>query len=267
MDGNPIAKVSGESTYIVLNTAVQTTIIEGSPVVNAGSPVALQVYAANIDTSGNQSAYASMSVIPSLPPGGYVDTNGSYIMDASKVFVKNADGVMTNPYEVIDGSPKLNETYIPSISADKITAGTIAASISIVSPTITGNGLFIDSFRGINYVDNNHVFTLNGGSANGVDKGSQIDLSGASSAYKGTVVIAAGDGNDSTQDMGTIILRTGAKFWDSGNGSYRNNDRMKISYNGAVTVSTMTATNCLRNVTVSGSAPTGGADGEIWIMI
>lgn len=171
---------------------------------------------------------------------------------------------------MLAGTPIINEAYIPSLSADKISAGTITASISIQSPTITGNGIFINSFRGINYVDNTHVFTLNGGHANGVDNGSQIDLSGATSSFKGTVVVAAGDGGDSSQDMGAIIFRTGNKFWDSVNGSYRNNDRLKISYNGALTVETaQSSSKCLRNITVTGSAPTSGdgMNGEIWITI
>ena len=92
-----------------------------------------------------------------------------------------------------------------------------------ISGTITGSDIIVTGALGMRYASDSGVFTITGGSANGVSHGAQIDLAGTSAggSVDGYLVLSAGNSAN-----GTILLRTGASV-----------DRITISPSGLVTVS------------------------------
>ncbi len=88
------------------------------------------------------------------------------------------------------------DAAIANLAAGKITAGTITSAIEIVSPKISGGGLYIDSAIGMRYIDDAGVLTITGGGSNGAAHGAQIDMVGndhATTSIAGVLVLAAGD--------------------------------------------------------------------------
>jgi hypothetical protein len=103
----------------------------------------------------------------------------------------------------------------PSINSSGFTTGTTGWSIDadgsaefndvVVRGSIGSGGLVVASSMGLRMGDDSSIFTITGGSDNGVDNGAQIDLTGATFPTEGGVmVLSAGDGSN-----GKIILRTG----------------------------------------------------------
>jgi len=129
-----------------------------------------------------------------------------------------------------------------------IVSGTTIGSSSAGS---IGNG---DSLsRGID----NGVFTISGGSSNGIQYGSQIDLVGSSfGAGKGSLFFQAGYSAAQSPDNSTdgrIVFRTSKGV---GGTAHQGVDRMNIELDGTVVV--------YKGASIDG-APNGGA-GDIWIQ-
>jgi hypothetical protein len=103
---------------------------------------------------------------------------------------------------------------------------------SITGGTITGASLVITSPIGLRYSANNAVYTITGGSNNGVQYGAQIDFQGTdlgSVAAGGALVLQAGNGTD-----GEIIFRT--NYGGTLGGAHFGLDRMTIARNGDIEV-------------------------------
>jgi hypothetical protein len=98
--------------------------------------------------------------------------------------------------------------------------------------TITGAALLITSSLGMRYVSDNGVYTLTGGSGNGVQYGAQIDLQGTSFGgfgLGGVLVLQAGNGTN-----GRIEMRT--DYGGTTGGADFGLTRLTIARNGDVNV-------------------------------
>ena len=146
-------------------------------------------------------------------------TSGKIAAGAITATAIGTNEIIANTANIKDGV--ITDAKIGTLSASKITAGTVAVQISLTSPNIVGNGIYINSAIGMRYVSDAGVFTITGGSNNGAAYGSQIDLAGNSlvGGNAGVLVLAAG--NVST---GQVLIRT------------QDTLRMSVAYNGDVVV-------------------------------
>ena len=128
------------------------------------------------------------------------------------------------------------------IDGNLIVHGTIGTnhlvvSIGITSPvitggTITGASLIINSGLGLSYYTNAGVYTITGGTANGVQYGAQFDLQGTDaggSGAGGAAVIQAGNGTN-----GRVIIRT--SYGGTTGGADYGLDRVTVAVNGDVSI-------------------------------
>jgi predicted phage tail protein len=81
------------------------------------------------------------------------------------------------------------------------------STLTIRSPRISGDGLYLSSTVGMRFVNDTSVMTITGGSNNGAGYGAQIDLCGTGQATGGALVLAAG--NNLSNPIGSIRFRTG----------------------------------------------------------
>lgn len=102
----------------------------------------------------------------------------------------------------------------------------------ITGGVITGAALVITSSLGLRYSTDAGIYTITGGTANGVQHGAQIDLAGCSvgAGISGAMVLQAGSASD-----GHIFLRTGYGG-TAGSADYGIN-RMIIDHDGDTTIS------------------------------
>jgi len=121
---------------------------------------------------------------------GIIRSNGAPAFDTGSGFWLGHEGT-TAKFRV--GNPSG-----PHLSFD-------GSDIELASPRITGGGIYITSVVGLRYVDDDHVFTITGGSDNGSSHGAQIDLAGngLGDGAGGVLVLSAGD-----VETGDIRFRT-----------------------------------------------------------
>ena len=174
-------------------------------------------------TSGQAAAYNSAQT------AFYVDGDGKFSLkdkltwDGSLLTI-NGGGTFTGNLSAAGG------TFTGNLSA---AGGTFSGTLT--SSSIGAGGLTVTSGTGLRYADNTGVFTITGGSANGVTNGSQIDLTGTAHATSnrgvlsfsgGTPVTPAPSGGD-----GQIRFNTQNRLV----GTFEYNGNLSLSYALAVT--------------------------------
>lgn len=254
------ARLTNDELAIVNNSssfAIRSTSVEAKANETSASVVVNQQAFASLD--GSVSASYTLALSAGNKITGYrIGTNGasSSFDILTDRFSVSSGSVTSTPFRVENGNTYIESALIKSLEAGKIVAGTITASIEIVSPKISGDGIQIQSYQGMTYKDDSGVFTITGGSGNGVQHGSQIDLAGtATAAVRGALVLAAGDPETSVGvGEGHISLRSGPRIWQSF--TYINTERMKIAYDGLIT--TFGPLSCSGSISATGSATFAG---------
>lgn len=142
----------------------------------------------------------------------------------------NGGLVITSGGITLNGTPTIkSNNYVANTSGWVIKGdGTVEFASGTFRGTVSGADIIVSSALGMRYIDDNHVFTICGGSTNGVSHGAQIDLAGtgAAGSVDGVLVLAAGDSAN-----GSLRLRTGTSV-----------DRIVIEHNGFTYIKKVTGT-------------------------
>lgn len=224
-----VAATNNSSSFASRITTVTATANNASASVSTTSTAL-----ANL-TSGVSASFSLVVTAGNRVTGFKSEANGtstSFTIQADKFTVVNTSGGQSKVPFLIDGNGVyIDSAVIRTLDARKITAGTINAAIEMSSATIRGGDIIVTSQVGMRYVNDTGLITITGGSQNGVNCGAQLDIAGSGQTeMKGALMLSAGDGGDSTK--GYISLRTGPMYWDAVHGSYANNERMRIQYDG-----------------------------------